>query len=470
MTMGLVADTEAVMVVLDELDAVWEKLASLSIAALDAPQILSVLHRLERHRRRQPAREHALLTQLQAESTPRLMGAKSWPAVLGERLGISAADARRRLAEAADLGPRRALSGQPLEPLLAATAAAQARGEIGGEHVAVIRDFTDHLPADVDPDTRGYAEAQLGGLGGGLTPEGLRKIARQLLGYLDQDGTVDDEREHARKRGLALGPQGLDGMSRLTGWITPELRATLDALFAKLAAPGYANPEANPDSQAPCLDGTPSQAQIDGDTRTGAQRSHDALAAVCRAMLASGILGQHHGLPVTIVASTTLAELSAAAGVAYTGGGTTLPIPTLIRMAAAGAHPYLMLFDDPKKIRLYYGRRRRTASPGQRLALHRLERGCTKPGCTAPPSQTQVHHAVRDWQHGGNTDIDELTLACGPDNRLVGDTPTDWTTRKRRHDNRTEWIPPKHLDRGQPRVNLVHHPEELLRSDDDEPG
>jgi len=452
---------------LDDLEAAWDKLGSLPVTTLSAGQVLAVLDRLETQRRRQPAVEHALLNHLQAQATAKDMGAKSWRAVLAQRLGISGPDAGRRLAEAAVLGPRRALTGEPLEPHLSATATAQARGEIGTDHVTIIRDFIDHLPADLDPGTRTAAEAQLGGLAGGLTPEGLRKLARQLLGYLDSDGTLDDEREHARKRGLTLGAQGLDGMSRLTGWITPELRATLDAAFAKLAAPGYCNPE----DQTPCLDGVPAQHQIDADTRSPAQRSHDALQTVCRAMLASGTLGQHNGLPVTIVATTTLAELTAAAGLAHTGGGTQLPIPTLIRMAATGrAHPYLALFDDPRQIQLYYGRTRRTASPGQRLALHALERGCTKPDCTAPPNRCQVHHAERDWQHGGNTDINELTLACGCDNRLVNDTPTGWTTRKRKADNRTEWIPPPSLDRGQHRINHYHHPEELLRPDDDEPG
>ncbi|MCE9516538.1 MAG: 13E12 repeat family protein, partial [Mycobacterium sp.] len=253
---------------LDELEAVWDKLASLPLHELRAPQVLAVLDRLERHRRRQPAVEHALITHLQSQSSAKDMGAKSWRAVLTARLGISGSDAGRRLAEAAALGARHSITGEPLEPELPATAAAQSRGEIGAEHVAVVRDFLDALPADVDVDTRAAAEAQLAGLAGGLTPEGLRKVARQLLGYLDQDGTLDDEREHARKRGLALGPQGLDGMSRLSGWITPELRATLDALFAKLAAPGYANP----DDAVPCLDGRPSQTHIDSDSRSPAQR------------------------------------------------------------------------------------------------------------------------------------------------------------------------------------------------------
>ncbi|WP_438502196.1 hypothetical protein, partial [Mycobacterium arosiense] len=30
-----------------------------------------------------------------------------------------------------------------------------------------------------------------------------------------------------------------------------------------------------------------------------------------------------------------------------------------------------------------------------------------------------------------------------------------------------QWIPPPHLDRGQPRTNTFHHPEKLLRDQDD---
>ena len=460
----LTAEVEAMMAALDELEAAWDKLAAMPVQPLGPGAALVVLDRLETHRRRQPARENALLVHLQRQCDAKQMGAKTWRAVLSQRLGISAAEAGRRLAEAAQLGPRRTVTGEPLEPQLPGTAAAQARGEIGTEHVTVIRDFMDHLPGDVDPDTRSSAEAQLSGLAGTLTPDGLRKAARQLMGYLDQDGTLDDEREHARKRGLSIGRQELDGMSRITGWIDPELRATLDAILAKLAAPGYCNP----DDDQPCVDGVPSQDQIAADPRSAAQRTHDALQTVCRAMLASGQLGQHNGLPLTVVATTTLAELSAAAGRGHTGGGTHLPIPTLIRQAAH-AHPYLLLLgDNPREIRLFYGRTRRTASPGQRLALAALERGCTKPGCDAPPNRTQVHHATRDWQHGGNTDITDLTLACGRDNRLVDDTPTGWTTRKRKNDNRTEWIPPPHLDRGQNRINYHHHPEEILCAGDDE--
>ena len=76
-----------------------------------------------------------------------------------------------------------------------------------------------------------------------------------------------------------------------------------------------------------------------------------------------------------------------------------------------------------------------------------------------------MHHATTDWAAGGRTNIDDLTLACGPDNRLV--TDGDWKTKKR-DDGTTEWIPPPELDHGQPRTNTTHHPEKMLENDDDE--
>ena len=71
---------------------------------------------------------------------------------------------------------------------------------------------------------------------------------------------------------------------------------------------------ANPDDEAPCVDGEPSTESVVGDCRTTGQRNHDALKASARAMLASGQLGSHHGLPVRLVVSTTLKELESDAG------------------------------------------------------------------------------------------------------------------------------------------------------------
>ena len=45
-----------------------------------------------------------------------------------------------------------------------------------------------------------------------------------------------------------------------------------------------------------------------------------------RALLASGQLGSHNGLPVTMAISTTLQELESGTGQAVTGGGSLLPM------------------------------------------------------------------------------------------------------------------------------------------------
>jgi hypothetical protein len=100
---------------------------------------------------------------------------------------------------------------------------------------------------------------------------------------------------------------------------------------------------------------------------------------------------------------------------------------------------------------------------GQRIVLHATDRGCTAPGCDVPGYLTEVHH-VRPWATTKTTHIDDLTLACGPHHRLI--TPGGWSTRKRQ-DGITEWIPPAHLDHGQPRTNTFHHPEKLLHHRDD---
>ncbi len=445
------------------LRSAFDTLAEADLDTLTHPELLDVLADLETLTWRTPTIGHRIIARLSAEASPTELGAKSLREVLTYRLRISTKEATRRISEAADLGPRTALTGEPLAPVLAQTAAAQTAGTIGPEHVDVIRTFYAKLPHWVDVTTREQTETTLCRVAAGLGPEELGKAAARLAALIDQDGPPPDDKERARRRSLTISPQGPDGMSRITGWLTPEAAATLEAVNAKLAAPGMANP----DDQKPVVDGEPNDDAARTDLRTPAQRRHDALLAMGRSVLSSGELGQHNGLPATIIVSTTLAELESGAGHAVTGGGTLLPMPDLIRMASH-AHHYLAIFDDHTGAALHLGRTRRCASPAQRIVLHAKDRGCTFPGCTVPGYGCQAHHAVTDWADDGHTNIDDLTLACGPHNRLVHED--GWTTRKRQ-DGRTEWIPPPHLNTARTHTtNDYHHPERMLFDpDDDEP-
>ena len=175
-------------------------------------------------------------------------------------------------------------------------------------------------------------------------------------------------------------------------------------------------------------------------------------------------VGQLNGLPVTLIVSTTLQDLEAGAGQAVTGSGTLLPMSTVIRLASHSYH-YLAIFDKHTGRTLDLGRTCRIASADQRIVLHAKDRGCTRPGCAVAGVHCQVHHAVSDWADDGQTNVDDLTLACPKDNRMV--KPGGWRTRKRK-DGRTEWIPPPQLDSGQSRVNDYHNPENYLLPDDED--
>ncbi len=206
---------EEIVEVLDALEAGYKRALDLTFDVLTTPERLNVLERFESCGRQQPAIEHALINQLAAQADATELGGKLAPA-LANRLRISRAEASRRIHEAADLGERRALNGEPLEPVLPATAAAQRNGDLGAGHVAVIRSFFHRLPDFVDIEARAKAEAQLAGLAGEYRPDELAKLADKLTDCLNPDGDFTDV-DRAKRRGLIIGKQDIDGMSPVSG-------------------------------------------------------------------------------------------------------------------------------------------------------------------------------------------------------------------------------------------------------------
>ncbi|MGV0892153.1 DUF222 domain-containing protein, partial [Mycolicibacterium sp. XJ766] len=304
-------------------------------------------------------------------------------------------------------------------------------------------------------------EADLVRVAVGVGPKELKDTAELRLFLLDQDGPAPDDTERARKRGVSVGKQGRDAMTPLTANLTPEAAAVWEVLFAKFAAPGMCNP----DDEQPCTSGTPTQAQIDNDQRSLAQRQHDALIVIGRIALMTD-LGQLNGLPVSIIVRTTLQDLESRAGIGVSGGGTKVPIRDVIRMGAHASH-YLAVFDRATGAALNYFRARRVASPAQRIMLIARDGGCTKPGCTVGAYGCQAHHGEADWAAGGNTNVDVMALACGPDNRLVDDDGGYTTTITA--DGVVQWHPPPELDHGQNRINYLHRPELLLTPTGNQP-
>ncbi|WP_155768374.1 DUF222 domain-containing protein, partial [Mycobacterium colombiense] len=227
-------DQQDVDAVFDAVDAAWDRACALNFDALNPQQQLAALERCEKQRRRIPAVEHPLINSLARQAPSPELGGTAVHAIAEATL-ISRSEASRRIKEARDLGPRHGLTGEPIPPALAATATAQREGTLGAGQVAVIRTFSHRLPGWVDLATREQAEARLAKEGSRFRPEQLTGLANALADCLNPDGTFTDE-DRARQRGLTLGHQQADGMSALRGWLTPEARATLEAVLAKLAA------------------------------------------------------------------------------------------------------------------------------------------------------------------------------------------------------------------------------------------
>jgi hypothetical protein len=277
---------------LEALDGAVEVLGAADWSSLPVRDRLAYLDRLEIAIRRQRALSHSVIHGLDEHA----LGAPV-AATISDVLRISRAEARRRIRDAAQLESRTTLTGQPVPPELPATAAAWHGGVLDPDHLRTIQGFVRELPGHVAPTEVVKAEAFLVEQAAALRPDQLDKLAGQLALRLNPDGQFSDA-DRARKRGFTwCGMQRADGMSVGKLIATPELRAMLEAWLAKFAAPGMCNP----DDQVPAVTSEPTQDVIDRDVRGHGQRQHDALAALLRSRLGDPKLGQHNGLPVTVV-------------------------------------------------------------------------------------------------------------------------------------------------------------------------
>jgi len=286
----------AVRAALADFSRAVDALQSESLDGLADHEVLAVFQDLETHRHRLPTVDHRLITGLECRSTARKLLARGAAGLLTQLLHVDVGEAKSRVRAAAALGPRTAITGEPLDPVYPATAAAQAAGTISEKHARIITQTIGHLPHHLDEDTAALAEQTLVKQAETLRPSELGKVADRLTAYLDPDGQLSEDTDRAARRGLSIGKQRPDGMSPINGLLDPATHALVDAAFSALP---------RPDGDTP-------------DPRSPAQRNHDALAALCRNALATGGLPSNRGLPATLVLTMGIDQLEDAAGVATT--------------------------------------------------------------------------------------------------------------------------------------------------------
>ena len=159
--------------------AAHDALAACDLDALTLPELLAAGDELETLTCQLPTQSHRILARLQAEATPKEMGAKSWK----RRAQDPVADLQHRSAPPADRGRAAGTttitdSGNPCNPCSPRTAAAQARGLITAEHVEVIRKSINKLPGFVDAAHPGAVRGRPGAHRGRRRTQGTRRRRR----------------------------------------------------------------------------------------------------------------------------------------------------------------------------------------------------------------------------------------------------------------------------------------------------
>ena len=167
----------------------------------------------------------------------------------------------------------------------------------------------------------------------------------------------------------------------------------------------WTNPTTGPDTGADTRPG----AGAGGGTRTGT--------------------GPQAGAPAGAGAgcgTRTGAGSRARAGTTMTG---KLLAPETIRRMACDATIIPVVLGTDSEV-LDVGRAKRLFTPGMLHALWLRDKGCTIPGCWAPPFWADAHHIVH-WADGGPTALTNAALLCGRHHTLAhqrGWTATATTT------------------------------------------
>jgi hypothetical protein len=417
--------------------------ADLSREADDA--IVAGLREVERLRARLAAADHVLIAQAQQRGLGYTRATRDTAGLLVQLLRIGAREAHARVRAAEVCGPRVNLQGAPLPPQDPAVAAAQAAGEISEQAARIITSTVRALPVDVDTDYATTVHDTLLGLARKVGPDVVGKAARHALLLADQDGREPDADERrAARRGLHLSTRP-DGTASLRGELSAECSELLQTLFDKHAAPRPAS-TATADTGGPATAGGPAK-----DPRSAAQRRHDALRDGLKKLIRDQDADDRGGVACTVLLTMDADAWRTGRGHASTGHGALIPAGQAIGWAGGDARVMAVVLDRLRAV-THYSSTRRIFTRSQRLAMTARDRGCTFPGCAAPPGWCEAHH-VTDYAETGTTSIDDGTLVCGYDHRER--INQGWTTTM--INGRPYWIPPRWLDPDQrPIRNTLH--------------
>ena len=225
-----IGDPTAAEQALDDLHVSLDHLIKLvedrALESLDDTGLVGFLQGFERLRNRLPLIDHQMITEGTTRNLAQNLCQGSMTRVLTSALHISAGEAAGRVRAAETLAERMSMTGEPLEPLRPHLAAKQRSGEASAENAdVVIRALAPVTRRGFDPDLIDAGEQLLAQFATQFAPKDLRRLAKQVVDRIDQDGTLPKEEIQQDRRFFRMRPTkdgAYAGEFRLTGELRRE--------------------------------------------------------------------------------------------------------------------------------------------------------------------------------------------------------------------------------------------------------
>jgi len=345
-----------------------------AIDGLDVPVDGDILADVVRLRDRLDAKVTMVAAAFDAAALWDVEGAASMACWLRVRAGVSNRDARRMAATA------RRMHGAPV------TARAWAEGRLTGGQVQAICANVSDRAAGLYAEHEAALVPHLVDLDLADTAAAMRQWAARADAMLGEDEPTDET-------GKAHLSPTLDGKGRLD--------VDLDAEGFQMAKAAIRLGLGRKD---------------DDDTRSPAQRRHDALVGIFRFFLdhQRRSTGGHHRPHVNVTIG--LAALIVGAGAGRHHDGTQVSAEEARRLAC-DANVHRVITGGRSSI-LDYGHSTRVVAVALFMVLAHRDGGCRFPGCDRPVDWCDAHH-IHHWVNGGPTVHWNLVLLCGRHHHVV---------------------------------------------------
>jgi hypothetical protein len=333
-----------------------------------------------------------ILAEVVTRGSATTLGYSTTAALLMSALGISRWEARHREAQVEDLRPRTTPTGSVVEAKLPQTAEALARGEIGIEHVDVIRKTLKGV-TDFEPWQLADAETAMLQRAVQDDPKALERYGYRVRDTIDPDGPPPPDKDPQRpERQLRIHTRR-NGVTEFKGYLDPTTGPLLTGLVDLLD--------------------TPLVGEV--DDRGYAERAADAFVDILKKASNCPDLPTHNGFKTEMALIVDIETLETTLDDAVLPG-THLTARDARRLACeAHVLPAVMGTDSQP---LDVAVPSYVVPAHMRRGLVLRDRGCAFPGCAKPASASDSHH-ILEWLRGGLTELDNLVLLCAHHHRLI---------------------------------------------------